>query len=299
MTPLFKNLFSIRIKLLLLSLLLLVIPWLGYSYILEMEQYLSRGQEQTVLGTARALATALSERPELFNESSYSRREADDSLYVYPVFHNLSIEDGSLSDWQDYRQYEQHYEASSLIPNPDNPLSSIPGEEVFGDPMRYRLMLGEHDDNLYIYLRVLDDHVVFRSREGLRVDRSDSLRLSLINRDGLFERYVIAPYDDRLVYPCRIGTDVMDFSSLQHEPRIAGNWRRIPEGYEIELRLPVTMVGNKLGLARPVPCTAAGSGPWRLRQGQPVTGPAAHKPPDFCPCVPERKACRKHPADPW
>lgn len=67
------HLFSIRFKLVLLSSLLLVIPWLGNRYILEMEQYLSRGQEQTVLGTARALATALSERPELFNESSYSR----------------------------------------------------------------------------------------------------------------------------------------------------------------------------------------------------------------------------------
>lgn len=249
MTPFFKNLFSIRLKLLLLSLLLLVIPWLGYSYIMEMEQYLSRGQEQTVLGTARALATALSERPELFNESSYSRLENDDSLYVYPVFHSLGIEDGSLSDWRDYRQYEQHYEASSLIPNPDNPLSSIPGEEVFGDPLRFRLMLGEHDEYLYMYLRVLDDHVVYRDREGLRLDRSDSLRLSLINRDGIFERYVIAPYEDRVVYPFRIGTDVMDISSLEYESRISGNWREIPEGYELELRIPVTMVGNKLGLA--------------------------------------------------
>jgi len=249
MSPFFKNLFSIRFKLLLLSLLLLVIPWLGYSYILEMEQYLSRGQEQTVLGTARALSTALSERPELFNESSYSRREANDSLYVYPVFQTLSIEDGSLSDWQDYRQYEQHYEASSLIPNPENPLSSIPGEEVFGDLLRFRLMLGEHDESLFIYLRVLDEHVVYRDRDGLRVDRSDSLRLSLMNRDGVFERYVIAPYDDRVVYPFRIGTDVMDFSSLEHDPRISGSWRMIPEGYELELRMPITMVGNQFGLA--------------------------------------------------
>ncbi len=249
MNALVKNLFSIRSKLLLLSLLLFVIPWLGYSYILEMEQYLSRGQEQTVLGTARALSTALSERPELFNESSFSRREENDSLYVYPVFQSLSIEDGTLSDWQDYRQYEQHFEASSLIPNPENPLSSIPGEEVFGDLLRFRLMVGEHDDSLFIYLRVLDEHVVYRSRDGLRVDRSDSVRLSLMNRDGLFERYVIAPYDDRVVYPFRIGTDIVDFSALEHEPRISGSWRMIPEGYELELRMPIAMVGNQFGLA--------------------------------------------------
>lgn len=249
MTGFLKQLLSIRFKLLLLSLLLLVIPWLGYSYILEMEQYLSRGQEQTVLGTARALATALSERPELFNESSYSRAENSNELYVYPVFHSLAVDDKSLADWQDYRQYEQHFEASSLIPNPENPLSNIPGEEIFGDPLRFRLMLGEHNGYLFAYFRVLDDYVVLRSRDGLRVDRSDSLRLSLINRDGVFERYIIAPYDDEIIYPYRIGTDIRDFSSFEYESRITGEWRRIPQGYEIELRLPIEMVGNKLGLA--------------------------------------------------
>ena len=54
-----KNLFGIRFKLVFLSSFLLVIPWLGYRYILEMEEYLQLGQEQTVLGTAQALATAL------------------------------------------------------------------------------------------------------------------------------------------------------------------------------------------------------------------------------------------------
>ena len=67
-----KNLFGIRFKLVFLSSFLLVIPWLGYRYILEMEEYLQLGQEQTVLGTAQALATALNERPELFSEGSYS-----------------------------------------------------------------------------------------------------------------------------------------------------------------------------------------------------------------------------------
>ena len=52
-----RNPFGIRSKLVFMSAFLLVIPWLGYQYILEMEEYLRRGQEQTVLGTAQALAT--------------------------------------------------------------------------------------------------------------------------------------------------------------------------------------------------------------------------------------------------
>ena len=243
------HLFSIRFKLVLLSSLLLLIPWLGNRYILEMEQYLSRGQEQTVLGTARALATALSERPELFKESSYSRAESGQDLYVYPIVYPLTLEDNSLADWQDYQQYEQHYRESSLIPNPENQLSSFRGQDALGDPLSFRLMLGEHERSLFIYFRVIDEHLVLRDRDGLRVDRSDSLRLSLVNRDGVFERYVMAPYDDLVIYPYRIDTEVIDVSSLMHEPRISGRWRVITEGYEVELQLPVEMVGNKLSLA--------------------------------------------------
>ena len=81
----FRNPFGIRFKLVFLSSFLLVIPWLGYQYILEMEQVLRRGQEQIVLGTAQALATALNERPELFDEGSYTPARRSEDLYVYPM----------------------------------------------------------------------------------------------------------------------------------------------------------------------------------------------------------------------
>jgi dedicated sortase system histidine kinase len=249
MTAFFKNKFGIRFKLVFMSSFLLIIPWLGYQYILEMEQYLSRGQEQTVLGTSRALATALSERPELFNRRNFSRARDGQDLYVYPVFYPLAIDDGNILDWRDYQQYEQHYRESSTSPNPQNQFSSFRGEEVFGDPLSYRLMLGEYNRSLYIYLRVIDENVVLRDRAGLRIDRSDSLRISVLNRDGVFEQYVIAPYDNEFIYPYRIGNDITDVSAYEYEARITGRWNKTQEGYEIELRLPLEMLGDKFGLA--------------------------------------------------
>jgi len=61
--PRFK--FSIRAKLLLVSLVLLAIPLLGYSFVREMENVLRAGQEQVLLATARAVATTLHDRPAL------------------------------------------------------------------------------------------------------------------------------------------------------------------------------------------------------------------------------------------
>ena len=77
-----RNPFGIRSNLVFMSAFLLVIPWLGYQYILEMEEYLRRGQEQTVLGTAQALATALNARPELFDEGSYEARTTARSMPI-------------------------------------------------------------------------------------------------------------------------------------------------------------------------------------------------------------------------
>ena len=57
--------FSLRAKLGLVALVLLALPWAGALYVNEVERFLLEGQEQTLLATARAVATALHERPHL------------------------------------------------------------------------------------------------------------------------------------------------------------------------------------------------------------------------------------------
>lgn len=57
---------GIRSKLLLASSVLLAIPWLGYEYVRELERFLRQAQEQRIAGTAQAVATALHDRPRLF-----------------------------------------------------------------------------------------------------------------------------------------------------------------------------------------------------------------------------------------
>ena len=49
----------LRRQLLLLSLLLLSLPWAGCQYVREMEGALQSGQEQSLLATTQALATVL------------------------------------------------------------------------------------------------------------------------------------------------------------------------------------------------------------------------------------------------
>jgi dedicated sortase system histidine kinase len=61
---------SLRVKLALVSLVLLVLPWAGYRYVVEIERFLLGSQEQALLATAKAVATALHERPRLMRLSA-------------------------------------------------------------------------------------------------------------------------------------------------------------------------------------------------------------------------------------
>ncbi|HVL36684.1 MAG TPA: ATP-binding protein [Burkholderiales bacterium] len=56
---------GLRAKVLAVALVLAPIPWLGYRHVQEMETVLRDGQEQALVATARAVATALHDRPEL------------------------------------------------------------------------------------------------------------------------------------------------------------------------------------------------------------------------------------------
>jgi len=57
--------FPLRAKMALIALVLLVLPWAGWLYVREMERFLFSAQEEALAAAARAVATALHERPKL------------------------------------------------------------------------------------------------------------------------------------------------------------------------------------------------------------------------------------------
>ena len=72
---------GLRAQLALVALALLALPWAGVSYVNELERVLLAGQERAVLAIARAVATALHDRPQLLvavpERDDAVRREAE------------------------------------------------------------------------------------------------------------------------------------------------------------------------------------------------------------------------------
>lgn len=239
---------GLRSKLLLLSCLLLLLPWFGYRYIQEMEATLQRGQEQMVANTAQALALTLNDKPRLFN-SAVTGVATSNRLYVYPLPFEPSVTDGSLDDWRDFRQYELALHEGSSSPYADNAFTSFRGSRRGGDPLELRLLVGEANDNLYLYVRVVDENVIKPQPTGLQLDGADALLLSLVSRDGVGGRYRLSPQQGGEIQAWHEGEDARDVRSYNIESRISGRYTETPEGYDYELKLPLPLAERWLAVA--------------------------------------------------
>lgn len=222
---------GLRTQVLLLALILFAIPWVGYRYILEMERFLREGQERALVATARAVATALHERAALFETGGAAPFGATDAgLYVRALPGPVRL-DGDDSDWPALS------EASSEVP------LAYSGATVSMTPR-----LGKRERYLYLLVKVVDEHVVYRAAGDVRVDRADRLEIAVVNPRGAFQRFVVAQIAPGPVQAWRIAGAGASPEVPILEPRIEGSWREVPTGYIVELRLPLTMIGPRLGL---------------------------------------------------
>lgn len=232
---------SLRAKLLAVSLVLLVIPWIGYRYIQAMEAYLRHGQERSVLATARAVATVLHEQPGLFERQADVLRSAKESphLYVRPLDTPIQL-DGYAEDWQSYRKRERYFGAHHILESrvPYNPRS-----------LSFTQMVGSYDGYLYVLFDVTDDRIVYRDPNSLRLDQCDHLEIALQAPDGEFKRYFLATAAPGWVNAHRMPTDPSDNRPLAPEIRIKGEWQETAHGYMLEIRIPLSMIGDKLAFA--------------------------------------------------
>lgn len=237
---------GLRSKILILSSLLLILPWLGYQAVWEMEQFLRQGQEQNLIGTTRAVATALHERPKLFNEqaSFLTRVKKRKDLYVYPLKQNIQI-NGFLNDWSENRDKSLIYAKESIYfqadKNSDNPIS-------------FTHMIGARAGYLYGYLQVTDKFPIFRKKKARSLRKNDHLIIALTSPQGKLQQYIISVFQSGWFNAYKINKAInkdngKTDSQLQREKQIQGYWRLTKTGYNIEFRLPLSMIGFKLGFS--------------------------------------------------
>ncbi len=232
---------GLRIKLVFLSSFLFAIPWLGYKYVWEMEKYLRKGQEQTLVGTVSAAATALHERPKLFNAqaSFLSDVRKGRDLYAIDVSEPIQL-DGDLEEWDSF-QYQAHYYGDDYVLENKTRYDS--------KSLSFNHMVVKYEDYLYVMFEVVDDYIVYRKENNFNVHRNDNIQIAFLNKESQFQRYIVSNNKPGWINAYLTKPEEGSVYPLHHESKIQGSWVETPKGYNVELRIPLEMIGNKLGFA--------------------------------------------------
>lgn len=238
---------SLRRQLLLVSLSMLAIPWVGVQFVREMEAFLRQGQETALLDTAHAVATVLHERPALFRGQADLLRSLSRSnngagatpLYARHLHTPIQL-DGYVRDWSDYMDWAQHYGRGHVLQTDGNySEASLSFDHIIGQQGRY----------LYALFMVQDDKPVYRAPSSLRLDQGDHLRIALESPQGELQRYQLATRAPGWVNAHRMPNDVNNPMPVGPEVRIKGEWQETEYGYNLEIRIPLDMLGPRLAFA--------------------------------------------------
>ena len=235
---------KLRSQLLLLSLLALLLPWAGCTYVSEMETALRSGQQQALLRVNRSVVSMLQARPDLLGElgADFSITAADAAvagsaanasalIYLHELGAPLGI-DGYLDD--------DPALAGNLLAYVE------PGAAVTGitEPLQLNLAAGAFGDAAYLYLEVVNATLWYRPPAATSVAAATHVELALTDATGGVQRFWVSPEG-----PGEFAGLTERNGKLVSEYRVRGVWRDTPAGYVVELTVPRAWLHDRLGVA--------------------------------------------------
>ncbi len=229
---------SLRLKLLLLGLLTLVLPWAGCRYAREMESALREGEQTSLESVAETLATSLEGRVDLLYRAppgagadGSSRLEAGPYDLRPLALTAAPLVDGYSEGW------------------PRDPSAWSWYEKDAGH--RFGVLTGVYERVLYLLLEVRDAHPVFDAPGASPLDArssGDRVWLGFQDPDGSEHQVFLAASGPGAVTARYVAAGEYGQQLAALEPRIRGVWQLAPGGYRLELRVPLSMLGTGFGV---------------------------------------------------
>lgn len=227
--------FSLRRKLLLVSLSLFIIPWMGFQYIHELERHLRQQQQEMLLDKARLASNLLKNEARLF-ETFVDRNGhgiADETihhLYIRPLHSPIQL-DGYAEDWEPYAErFISHHSVND------------PG-------FSFSYIAGTYREYLYVICHVTDRQIVYRKPNSLKLDHNDFIQIAMENPQGEQVNYIIATTGPGWVNAQRLSNNGQERTSTGNEFRIKGEWQESDDGYTVEFRIPQAFIGRRLAFS--------------------------------------------------
>ena len=218
------------------ALFLMALPWLGNRYMDEMKEFLVQGQGDAQLLAAKAIATVLHNRSDLFNVSNMPSNSLVEksSLYVYPLDQRIVL-DGYGSDWNLLLSQKREFGSESLIY--DRTAGSV-------SPASFGLLLGEYNKHLYGLVSINDSDIVYRHPQYTRLDSSDQIRIELIDKSGDTKRYIIITETAGTASVYEMFEDWAKPVTGKPVYKLNAIWRETSHGYDVEFRFPIDWLSD-------------------------------------------------------
>lgn len=224
---------GIRTKLLLVSLLFLTIPFLGYRFVKDMRGLILNGLESALLLEAKAIATVLNDRSELFDPKTGIPLNEENQwhLYAQPSFNKIII-DGDTTDWQDLIQNARFFNTKNLLSE------NAPSSEKDSS---FWYSLSYDESFIYALFQVQDDKLIFRNSDG-SLNYEDHLRIYMRDKFPTIKRFLLIADKPGAMSAYAMQEDWQTPISGKHEANFLATIKPNPEGYTIELRMPIDLV---------------------------------------------------------
>ena len=118
-------------------------------------------------------------------------------------------------------------------------------------PDRLGILAGVHERMLYVLLDVRDEKVVFDASESDPLDPrglGDRVWIGFEDFEGAERQVFLSATAPGAVRARRIEAREYGRQVAVDEERIQAAWRLVPRGYQVEIQIPLSMLGNHLGV---------------------------------------------------
>jgi two-component system, OmpR family, sensor histidine kinase ChvG len=248
---------SLRLKLLLLGLLTLVLPWGGCRYARQMEGALREGELNSLQAVAQTIAASLQGRTDLLYREGKGHDEAVQAATSSAPPAQAPADDDQASPPE---PQPSPYDLQPIM------LGSPPFLDGYGDEWprtpgiwryftkdkhRFGILTGVYERMLYGLLEVEDDHLVFDAPGANPLEpgaTGDRVWLGMRDSQDVEHQFFLSAPGPGPVTARHIETGEYGQQLAVDEPRITGAWQPTPKGYRVEFRVPLSMIGQRFGV---------------------------------------------------
>jgi signal transduction histidine kinase len=260
---------SLRLKLLLLGLATLALPWAGCRYAREMESALREGEQNSLQAVSQTIAASLQGRTDLLYReappaaspqadappSAAAQPEAPQAAPAAPT--EATTEAALAHSSSESGPYDLKPLALPAAPlldgySDDWPHDPAAWTHVKKDARHYfGILTGVYERMLYVLLDVHDEHPVFDAPGTNVLDPAtfgDRVWIGFQDSEGQEHQVFLAASAPGQLTARRIETGEYGQQSAPLEPRVRGAWQPTREGYRVEMRVPLSMIGSRFGV---------------------------------------------------